>query len=266
MSANDEHSTKIPLRILFAGGCHVNGYPIGAEFAFPAIALRQLNSQFSCESRHISHLTLSRLELLLAESRSFRPDVLVLQLGHFESGLWLRQRTRKLLNRLLSLTKTPRTMSDSDSMSRGTLPGSLWRVQSWLRIAGDKLLSCAGFPPYALSEFPHHLRRFLAEVRSLSVPHVLVLSPFPCLDRGIMMRRRAMHACLATEAARNNYQFLDMTGDLSDPQPLHASICADAFHLGIEGARRVGTKLASAIRKQVLSAGQTITTRQPLVS
>ena|SRR5215472_7623741 len=118
MSANCEHSTKIPLRILFAGGCHVNGYPIGAEFAFPAIALKRLKSQFSCESRDISHLTLSRLELLLAECRSFGPDVLVLQLGHFESGLWLRRWTRNLLKRLLPLTKRPRIMSDSDSMWR----------------------------------------------------------------------------------------------------------------------------------------------------
>src|SRR5438270_91145 len=74
-----------PFSILFAGGCHVVGYPIGEERAFPALVARRLrDAGLGVRPETLSHLKLAHRQKLTAKCNQVKPDALVLQLGHAE--------------------------------------------------------------------------------------------------------------------------------------------------------------------------------------
>jgi hypothetical protein len=253
-------SEAIPLRILFAGGCHVAGFPIGAQFAFPRITLAHLAEEFSCEAKCIERLSLSNVQPLVAECQHFHPDIVVLQLGHYESGLWLKKRLRRLLARAKLNKAVPKPSAEAASISSVSLGKAWWQLQSLVRILGDHLLTFAGSPPYQLTAFECELDGFLRRVHMLSIRYVFLLSPFPCSDLAIRARRSVMRSFFARCSTRYNFQYLDVSNDLNPAELIEEpSLYIDAFHLGSEGHRRIGVKLAAVIGKHVKEMGRSAT-------
>lgn len=73
-------------KILFAGGCHVTGYPVGAEFGFPKVALDFLeNNGIHGDMKSLGPLPISHPERLVDLCNDYKPDVLVLQIGNYET-------------------------------------------------------------------------------------------------------------------------------------------------------------------------------------
>jgi len=135
-------SNALPLRILFAGGCHVCGFPIDPDDAFPRVAVQHLSGEFSIEAGHISNLAMSKVRMLITQCRSFHPDVLVLQLGHYESGLWLQKRMNKLFHRMGRPHKNKtNNAQQAESMSKTWANPGTRKLQSAFRFVGDKLLT-----------------------------------------------------------------------------------------------------------------------------
>ena len=237
------------LRIYFAGGCHVNGFPLRPENAFPKITIKHLERHFVCESRQLCHVNLRRANELVVECQSFRPDVLVLQLGHYESGLWVSKRLRRLLRRGKHSPLSGRASDDADQTMSSTQ--SKW-LRSILGAVMDRLLTLAGSPPYSLLALPSDLDRFLGEIQFLAIPIVFVLSPFPCPDMAVKKRRDAMCSSFMELSRKYGFHYLDVTRDLNPALlKLKPSLYADALHLGTEGHERVGALLADAVRDQI---------------
>jgi hypothetical protein len=252
-------SQAYTLRLLFAGGCHIFGFPNGPEIAFPQITADQLRDEFSCETKCMAYISLSKVSRVIAECRDFRPHVLVLQLGHYESGLWLHNRVRRLMGAHRVTGKPgPSARSDSLSTSEG---GHLCWLGFCARIAANKLLTIAGYPPYSLANFRPDLNAFLHACQEISVPHVFLLSPFPCRDLPIWKRRCVMQPSFAAEAIENNVHYVEFTTELGSPAALKDPfVHTDDYHLGTEGHRRVGVKLAAFIRRQVTCGAATTDT------
>lgn len=236
------------LRILFAGGCHVDGYPLVAQDAFSRVAVERLERRRSCDTRYIAHVSLSKASIVVGECQRLHPDVLVLQLGHYESGIWVSKRLRKLFGRGKSRKISSESSTESESISVTSPRQPMSLLRSILRSTADRLLTLAGSPAYPLSAFESDLDCFLKQVHAVSIPFVFLLSPFPCPDPPVRKRRRAMYSSFAEFSRKYGFCYLDVTGDL-DPATwkTNPSLYADAFHLGCEGHKRVGLRLAEAM-------------------
>ena len=75
------------IKILFAGGCHVVGYPAGKSYAFPAVVGSELfkagvQSDIEC----VGYLPLHHSAKITEACRRIRPDILVLQVTNYELG------------------------------------------------------------------------------------------------------------------------------------------------------------------------------------
>jgi hypothetical protein len=92
-----------PIRVLVAGGCHVDGYLVGPKHSFPQLTINQLSSHSTCQLRSIGYMRLNSVKVLMGECQSFRPDILVLQLGHYECPQSMIKRFRSLKKRLWRL-------------------------------------------------------------------------------------------------------------------------------------------------------------------
>lgn len=246
---NKDHPSlrAMPLRMLFAGGCHVTGYPLMPEDAFPRIATEWLERRRLCETRCIPHVTLNKANIVAEACRGFHPEILVLQLGHYESGLWVKKRARKLFRRR---KRGEITTTESEPISITSPRQPISRVRSMFRSIADRLLTLAGSPSYPLSALESDLDCFLKQVHAISIPYVFLLSPFPCADPDVRKRRRAMYSSFAELSKQYGFAYVDVTADL-DPAMLKTSLYADAFHLGCEGHKTVGLRLAGAIRDRL---------------
>src|SRR4051812_4770178 len=107
--------TAPTLRILFAGGCHVGGYPLDPSLAFSALAVAELQREFRCETSLINPVSLINPAPVLAECKRFSPDILILQLGHYTSGIWLRKRFDKMMRRGKTTSSRSEVMESSSS-------------------------------------------------------------------------------------------------------------------------------------------------------
>jgi hypothetical protein len=224
------------LRILFAGGCHVSGYPLAPGHGFPSVTLTRLQPEASCRIRTLDKVNLKRTDMIVDECVRFPPDILVLQLGHYESGVWIGKRVR----RLFKVAKRDSTQERSSEHSLGTQPFS--KVRSLARIIANRLLTFAGEPPYELVNFPTDLDRCFAQIQSIGIPMVLVLSPFPCPDYIAQARRRQMDSAFTRLSSKYAFHYLDVTNDLR-----HPDLYADAFHLGANGHKRLAELLTGLI-------------------
>ena len=72
-------------RILFAGGCMVTGYPVGAELSLSNVALRSLGCRASEGPRILPYINLSSGPGLEDACREQETEFLVLQLGDYET-------------------------------------------------------------------------------------------------------------------------------------------------------------------------------------
>lgn len=240
----------VPIRLLVAGGCHVGGFPAGEASGFVALAAERLRRTWpgSCfEARTLLHVSLASVKTILTACRQFRPDVLVLQLGHYESSLPLAKRLARLLRvrpvgtgREVS-SWTPNYEPNPELCFTETRQR---RLKSGLKLAIDSLLRLFGRPAFEVARLEQPAAAIMAQAKAAGVAHVVVLSPFPALDATIARYRREMRDLLLVEAARQGCHFLDCAA-IAHGAP--HEYFADDRHLAREGHRRVSLLLAEKI-------------------
>jgi hypothetical protein len=233
-------------RLVFAGGCHVAGYLVGAQSGFVTIALNVLaHSGLECEARTLEHLPLTYPERLEQFCMSYRPDVLVLQLGNWETNTSLREYLRKTVGlktsshrktsshskTSLSATPTPREHAPTSFH-----PGLMWRAKSIARQVVDVMLL---HTIVNVQKVHRLLSVFFSEVATLRIPAVIALSPLPCADPVHMYYRRRVLPAFEAEATKHGFQYLNVFF-LQTHERRAPCIFADAGHLNAEGHRMLG--------------------------
>jgi hypothetical protein len=251
---------KKKLRILFAGGCHVLGFPVGVEFAFPKVVLKALAEEYQCESKSVGYLSFGRSHLLLDAYREFDPDLLVLQLGHYECPRALEKILKK--STLARLLRSP-SASNSSSSSNG-LEGPVytpdprsafksswkWRLRSTIRLAVGLAYEWKGEPVFARKKVSDDLSDLLKAIRDNGHCRIVLLSPFLCPDYMVRHYRRRAWKIFSDASRRHDSLFVDSQQVLLNLERSREdlSLYANGDHLSATGHEAVGRHLADQIR------------------
>jgi hypothetical protein len=244
--------------ILFAGGCHVVGYPFGPAFSFSTLTVQALRN-YGHDLNELAtwpYLPLGHAQQLGAPIARHQVNTLVLQIGHYETTLEYLVPKRFPSRRKLS-EKVQAHISVGDSISPfDSLPGAIaWRVRNRLKFLADQL---SGSYLLDAQFFQERLRSFLGVVAGLSIPRTILLSPLPCDDLTLMGYRRKVNPMYASEAAINGFDYLDLLENLWPPGTPRARMYHDGAHLSKESHAAIADRICQhliASTPQVRSAG-----------
>lgn len=257
-------------KVLFAGGCHLTGYLAGADYAFPKVAVEILSRQdIFIESEFVTHVPLHRPERVIVQLSGWNPDLLVLQVGHFETqrtfGQWLREeiRTRKSGNSPSKPSSRSEAPPKFGGYSRDGIAYRIW-------VVGKRILDRAlEHPLVDFPEFGKKLYGFCHAIRNAFTGPVILMSPLPCADPVVgFYRDRACHFYRGA-ASECSFHFLDCR-NLQPPPEDHvfdaARYFADPVHLGRAGHRAVGEHLARTMGNYYRSASSEYERRCPMIA
>lgn len=238
------HTPDRSWNILFAGGCHVIGYPVGEDRSFPSLVRQSLAASGVTATIHrLAYLPLSRPSRLADECAAVRPDLVVFQLGHFElSG--------RLSAYLMSaLGRRVREHSKSSSMTPACPIASpvLFEWKSELKAALDRVL---GHPLVDFDRFEHSLGKMAAVLANSPGARALLLTPLPCADPLSLYYRRASRAAFGRAAAARGFDFVDVLecGPHRRPRRFGPDeFYFDAIHLGAAGHVAVANAVSAAL-------------------
>jgi hypothetical protein len=256
--------------MLFAGGCHVDGYLVGEKCSFVAESLGLLARMgWQFEARTLACLTLTHPERLVALCGNYKPEVLVLQLGNWETNAGFRQYLRKQSGFASSSVVGTSKVEGAPLSFR---PGLRWHAKSRVRQVLDLIL---GHPLVNLEWMQKLLNIFFTEVAALKIPAVLVLSPLPCLDPVHRFYRQRLLPVFEAEVSKHGFPYLDVFNLYGRDGRAHADdLFADAGHLNIAGhhwlGEVVGHRIHSLMARELHhftppqhARGATNLTRQP---
>lgn len=241
-----DDSRAEPLNILFAGGCHVEGYPIGEEHSFPRVVEQDVTrAGIPIHVGTLSYLRLPHRRRLVAKCREARPNVLVLQLGHCE----LNRRLSTHLRSMCGLSS--RSVSSEDSVISAVLlanPAKFYLGAGLKRIID----TCLFHPLVDSNELATRYERLLEDVDRCGIPTVILLSPLPCADSTAMYYRRRALPLFRRLALEHKCGFIDLLSLAPGGREKHFGTGEryyDAIHLGAVGQRAVGREISSYLLK-----------------
>jgi hypothetical protein len=234
-------------KVLFAGGCHVNGEAADGDSKLSSVALRLLEREgIPCQPAYLVPIRLAHPRRLAEKCTEFRPDVLVIQSGYPETADLISQYIKKKLGQPANVRAT----ADVIAGYGGTFGGS-WTVEAmwFLRCMAKRLFDAA--TRHRLVDLRHlnaSVDRFFTRVAALGVPHVIVLSPLPCADPVAFFYRRKLAPMLHAAAQRCGFSFLDVIGLGS------RSLYLNPYHLNHAGHQVIGQltgeHIAAALRQR----------------
>ncbi|MDR9900964.1 GDSL-type esterase/lipase family protein [Aetokthonos hydrillicola Thurmond2011] len=232
MNPNLEKQSR-PVRLMFAGGCHVLGYPVGERNGFPAEIKRLFLSANAKAVYHcVGYLKLTHFNRLNFEIQQFQPDVLILQIGHYEL-------TKKMLDvGLSSRSRKSTTIAPHPPRFATTKERLAWRVRSLLKLVIH--LTFSRFRVDHLA-FKAELEQFLGSIE-MAGPRVVILSPFPAADPVVTKIRMDVLEVFRSSASAHNMFFVDIAKTESFVKAGFAPYY-DGIHLNAEGHRRIAKAL-----------------------
>jgi len=254
--AEDGNLTDSP-RILFAGGCHVNGFPVGAEHSLSSVALRWLGHPEAEKPIAFAYITLKSGRLLTEACREQQAEFLVLQVGNYE--------TMPRFGKILGI----RGSSGSSSISSYSVPFApdpkmqykptvRSRLLDARRMALAALLTAMGKKRKIFDEaaMAARLDSVLKGLRDLPLKGIVLLSPFSCPDRLTRACRRRAAPIFAAAAKKFGCIFVDAFNELEGyPRgEAYRANFADECHLGRLGHERVGRMVGEALRAAMEAA------------
>jgi hypothetical protein len=238
-----------PLKLLFAGGCHVAGYAVGEEASFPVLVERALTAAgVDVRSTHVGYLKLAHRRRVLAACRAAAPDVLILQFGHAEFNKRLSTYLRARLG-----FRAPSADSDSSDSAPLSDPLSLVASGSELRGRLKALLDrWLGHPLVDFARIDMLWERLLADIALCDIPRMVLLSPFPCADPMVMYYRRRGGVVFAEVARRHGHEYVNLLDMLPSGRgdAIDGDDYADAFHLGRRGHEAIAAAITSRLMVQ----------------
>jgi hypothetical protein len=241
-------------RILFVGGCHIHGFPVGKEHAFTHVALKSLSQHGEVSSNGFPHFNLHSRRQILALCEELKPDAVVLQLGHYEAPA--------ILGKCLVLKRSKKN-STAEISGTGHTPNSEERYRSTPSTMIDKLrriavaativamgrkkkmfnpaviASCLDSILFGLKELPFPLRG------------IVLVGPFSAPDPIVRFFRRRAVPIFESAAKKHDCAFVDVFSFLeSHPkgEAFRANF-ADAHHLSLLGHQRVGVLVGAALKR-----------------
>lgn len=227
--------------ILFAGGCHVSGFPVGLEHSFSHVALHCLSLQDAVSPVVLDYVILRSGPRVLAECRERKVELLVLQLGHYETMLSFRKIFHRNRSNGSTVAEHIRYAPEPDKIYRPTLQSIM---MSSCRFALAGILAGLGQNKGLMSEatMSASLDSILTSLEPLALGKVLVISPFSCPDPLTRARRRVVARIFEREAEKHGCVFIDAFGMLESfgRGKAFLSNFADQYHLSRLGHERVG--------------------------
>lgn len=243
------------MRLEFIGGCHVGGYPVGAQMGFPEISAQSLGlPRESIEifvTQHVKIGKVSRIVEICRQIGERKPDCVVLQLGHLE----------------LCGGSAPRSTSASRSFERGATEApispfrtrwstNIWRVRSWVKYCREVALR---WRRVDYLNFERELQAFAEQMRSATDSPILLLSPLPCADPALRRYRRMALDIYRRCAEHHGLTYIDafhLVPSMSLRFPYYDAIHlnADGHHvLGVLVARQMSVGLPQLVSQGTLS-------------
>ncbi|AWM34474.1 SGNH/GDSL hydrolase family protein [Hymenobacter nivis] len=232
------------VEIIVMGGCHVVGWPIGPDRAFPKLLAEKLAGTLVMQ---IPNLQFVCLPEQLAKLEAAGPSLMVLQLGNYEFSPSLRsilaQFRREFTNR--SETKKQRGGGQSSPSAHSSLEmipaPPRGRLARYTRLVGIGFLTAALW--HLSARHRRAFRALNAYVRQHPTTSFVMVSPLPCIDP-VATRLRRWGGWLLRQrvAALPNVQWLDSYHLLGNSNDLFV----DQLHLNEKGHQLLAHGLAAA--------------------
>ena len=234
-----------PIKLLFAGGCQVAGYPADESRAFPALAGQMLaRAGFRLEVHTLPYLRLPHRRRLIAKCKEVEPDVLVLQLGHSELNVRLSTHLRSLWG-----SRKRHAHSEDSTIPANLVKGPIgFYIKAGLKRGID---FCLRHPLVDFESLDARWEALLGDVEKCRIPSVVLLSPLPAADLTAMYYRRRALPLFRRIAMENGCSFVDLLAATPRGMARHFGLddyYFDAIHVGEGGQRAVGEALASHLR------------------
>lgn len=249
------------LSILFAGGCHLAGFPVGAKNSLARVALRRIGHPEAENPAVLLYVNLRSAVKVEQACRQSGAEVLVLQLGHYETMPLLR---RMLRSGGMSGWSVSRPIRDPHPREPEARPEARfrWSMTSRLifarRVALGILFYAIGlgrriFDGRALTA---ELDEMLELLGRLPLKAILLVAPFSCPDPLTRFCRRRAHRLFVEAARRHGCILVDAFVLLESfaPGASFEENFADPNHLSLLGHERVGALLGRELAR-VLEQG-----------
>lgn len=231
--------------VLFAGGCHIAGYPIGEDASFPALVGRALEPYAPIRAVCSSYLKLAHRRRVAAACRDANPGVLILQFGHPELNKRLSDYLRARLHLGSARVESPSSDSAPLSDPGACLPS---RSEWWNR--SKAVVDCwLGHPLVDFARFEALWEHLLAEIEGFGIEKIVLLSPFPCVDPLVMYYRRRGGTVIAEVARRYGHTYVDVLDAIpsNGAGAFRRGFYADAYHLGLRGHEAIASVLSECL-------------------
>ncbi|MGO8934160.1 MAG: SGNH/GDSL hydrolase family protein [Terracidiphilus sp.] len=239
-------------RILFVGGCHLNGYPVGEEHAFTLVALGCLSEHGENTPNVLPLCNLRSGTQILAKCRELKPDAVVLQLGHYE--------TRGQMREILGLRRSKEKVSTQGAKegappraNQRYRPTLLMRFLQLRRVVAAGMVVALGrkrrmFDPAAIAD---SLDSILLSLKELPMRGIVLVGPFSVPDPVMRFLRRRALPVFEAAAKRNECTFVDVFSLLESypkGKDFNANF-ADPLHLSVSGHQKVGVLVGAALKR-----------------
>jgi len=236
--------SKPSLRILVAGGCHVDAYPIGPQFSFTSVA-RELLSAHAHVTMETVRASVSTTAPML-ESLARSPfDVVVLQIGNLECPMHVRRHLRSEVIGRRAGSVGDVIHAAPDAVYVPTLRDV---TKSVIRRAYNLATLIARRPLYNATAFAAGYGALLDQLSAAGVPAVVAISPLPCVDPTHMRYRLQGAQAVRQAAVARDMLYLDSAHALGGPRASQShSLHCHRLHLGQSGHRLLGESLAGLL-------------------
>lgn len=229
------------MQCLVAGGCHVDGYPVGKTAGFADIAMK-ICAVSNDSVKVLGAIHLGHASKLVDACAHQRPHALVLQMGHFETTKPLTGASNSRSGST-STSGSSRDSATQPALFRTRLQTLSWDVKNLIKL---QLARVRGKTYFDASDVQRSLGAFCDEIAKLDLPRVILLSPLPCADRVSLGNRHKLLTHFESNAKRCNFDYLDVMSSLL-AAARGKDIYYDAIHLNRKGHELLGQLVAQLL-------------------
>lgn len=239
---------KGSIKFLALGGCHTGGYPVGKSNGFIEITAKICGVAVD-RVEVVSSIHLGHSGRVGAACANYRPDTLILQMGHFET-------TKPFLGGTVSRS----TNKKGASSGRLTVPRELfnsrlstlnWDIKNLMK---QQLARFSSKEKINITEIRQKLDYFCDFVTSFDIPQVILLSPLPCADRVSLEYRLKLLEVFQEKAMEYGFVYLDVMNSLL-ASASGKDIYYDGIHLNKKGHALLGKLVAKCLMEIEIERG-----------
>jgi len=231
-------------RILFVGGCHIDGWRVGLEKSFVSRAVAILGrAGVQYEFKKIARYIMKNPEYLIELNKKNNYDILVLQVGNYEFSPDFKKKIRKKVTLLDYFGKKNSYGIVSEDIIEEHYAYYLDIYTRLKLLAKSIIVHILGFPYFDKHKLYKESQTLFGTIKSMGFFKVIVLSSFPCADFVQKEYRRKGNEILKDMAIKNGFMYLDVMQELQSYQ----NVYADIGHLNVKGHKLVGEMVGNSL-------------------